>query len=237
MTEIQSLFKLQELDMECLALETALRELPVQKEIDESQERLSMLRERLSRLGLELNRVRKEQKHEEWEIKDITATASSISRKLYGGEVTNPREIENMRYRLDTLEATKSRLEDDVIALMEQAEALESEISEVNLEITQKEAELVELTGKRDLEMAAVSAKLSDITEDRERLRTQIPDPLVKKYEQLLRDRGGSVVVPIKGKICGGCHVTLPSSIVILAKPNNAVVRCENCGRILCWRE
>jgi predicted nucleic acid-binding Zn-ribbon protein len=147
MTEIQSLFKLQELDMECLALETALRELPVQKEIDESQERLSMLRERLSRLGLELNRVRKEQKHEEWEIKDITATASSISRKLYGGEVTNPREIENMRYRLDTLEATKSRLEDDVIALMEQAEALESEISEVNLEITQKEAELVELTG------------------------------------------------------------------------------------------
>jgi hypothetical protein len=44
MTEIQSLFKLQELDMECLALETALRELPVKKEIDESLERLSMLR-------------------------------------------------------------------------------------------------------------------------------------------------------------------------------------------------
>ena len=80
MTEIQSLFKLQELDMECLALETALRELPVQKEIDESQERLSMLRERLSRLGLELNRVRKEQKHEEWEIKDITATAKMCIR-------------------------------------------------------------------------------------------------------------------------------------------------------------
>lgn len=237
MTEIQFLLKLQELDMECLALETALRELPVQKEIDESLERLSMLRERSSRLGLELNRVRKEQKHGEWEIKEITATLSSISRKLYGGEVANPREIENMRYRLDMLEATKGRLEDDVIALMEKAEALESEISEVNLEITQKEADLVELTGKRDLEMAAISAKLSGIIEDRERLRVQIPDPLVRKYEQLLRDRGGSVVVPIKGKICGGCHVALPSSIVILAKPNNTVVRCENCGRILCWQE
>lgn len=237
MTEIQFLLKLQELDMECLALETALRELPVQKEIDESLERLSMLRERSSRLGLELNRVRKEQKHGEWEIKEITATLSSISRKLYGGEVANPREIENMRYRLDMLEATKGRLEDDVIALMEKAEALESEISEVNLEITQKETDLVELTGKRDLEMAAISAKLSGIIEDRERLRVQIPDPLVRKYEQLLRDRGGSVVVPIKGKICGGCHVALPSSIVILAKPNNTVVRCENCGRILCWQE
>jgi predicted nucleic acid-binding Zn-ribbon protein len=237
MTEIQSLFKLQELDMECMALQTALRELPVQKEIDESLEKLSMLRERLSFAGLELNRVRKEQKHEEWEIKDVTATAGSISRKLYGGEVTNPREIENIRYRLDTLEATKSRLEDDVIALMEKAEALESEISEVNLEITQKETELAELISKRDLEIAAISAKLSTMIEDRVRLRVQIPDSLVKKYEQLARDRGGSAVVPIKGKICGGCHVALPSSIVILAKPNNTVVRCENCGRILCWQE
>lgn len=237
MTEIQSLFKLQELDMECLALETALKELPVQGEINKSMERLSTLRERLSSAGLELNRLRKEQKHEEWEIKDITATLSSISRKLYGGEVTNPREIENMRYRLDTLEATKSKLEDNVIGLMEKVEALESEISEVNLEITQKETELGELSGKRDLEIAAISGKLSDIIEDRERLRVQIPDSLVKKYEQLLRDRGGSVVVPIRGKICGGCHVALPSSIVILAKPNNTVVRCENCGRILCWQE
>ncbi len=237
MTEIQSLLKLQEMDMECLALETALKELPVQQEIDKSLERLSTLRERLSSAGLELNRLSKEQKHEEWEINDTTATVSSISRKLYGGEVTNPREIENMRYRLDTLEATKSKLEDNVIGLMEKVEALESEISEVNQEITQKEAELGELIGKRDFEIAAMSAKLSDIIGDRERLRVQIPDSLVKKYEQLLRDRGGSVVVPIKGKICGGCHVALPSSIVILAKPNNTVVRCENCGRILCWQE
>ena len=237
MTEIQSLLKLQEMDMECLALETALKELPVQKEIDGSLERLSVLRERLSCAGLELNRVHNEQKHEEWQIKDITATVSSISEKLYGGEITNPREIENIRCRLDSLEATKSKLEDDVIALMEKAEALESEISEVNLEIKQRETELAELIGKRDLETAAISGKLSDTIEGRERLRVQISDSLVKKYEQLLRDRGGPVVVPIRGKICGGCHVALPSSLIILAKPNNTVVRCENCGRILCWQE
>jgi predicted nucleic acid-binding Zn-ribbon protein len=236
MTEIQSLLKLQELDMECVVLETALKELPVQKEIDKLEERLLILRESLSSAGLELSRLRKEQKREEWEIKDITATASSISRRLYGGELTNPREIENMRYRLNMLEAAKSRLEDDVIGLMERSEALESEIAGVNLEITQGEAELDELARKRDLETAAISAKLSGIIESREGLRVKISDSLLKKYEQLLRDRGGSVVVPIKGNICGGCHVALPSSIVILAKPNTTLVRCENCGRILCWQ-
>jgi len=57
MTEIQSLLKLQELDMERLALETALEELPVQREIDKLQESLSVLQERLSSAGFELNRV------------------------------------------------------------------------------------------------------------------------------------------------------------------------------------
>ena len=98
MTDIESLFRLQELDMECLALETALKELPVQKEIDESMERLSMLRERLNNANQELDGVRKEQKQGEWQIKDVTDTLTSISRKLYGGVGTNPREIENMRY-------------------------------------------------------------------------------------------------------------------------------------------
>jgi predicted nucleic acid-binding Zn-ribbon protein len=237
MTEIQSLLKLQELDMERLALETALKELPVQKEIDRLEEGLSVLQEKLSSAELELNRVRKEQKHEEWAIKDVTMTIDSISRKLYGGEVTNPREIENMRYRLDTLETTKRKLEDDVIGLMEKAEALESEITGINLESTQKKTEVGELTGKRDSEIADISAKLTDMIEAREKLQVQISGSLLKKYEQLLRDRGASVVAPIRGNICGGCHVALPSSIIILAKPNNKIVRCENCGRILCWQE
>jgi predicted nucleic acid-binding Zn-ribbon protein len=237
MTDIESLFRLQELDMECLALETALKELPVQKEIDESMERLSMLRERLNNANQELDGVRKEQKQGEWQIKDVTDTLTSISRKLYGGEVTNPREIENMRYRLDTLETAKNRLEENVIELMERAEALESEIARLDSEITQKEAQLAGLEDERDSEVASISGKLSDIKQDRERLRAQIPEPVLKRYDQLLRDRGGPVVAPIRGRICGGCHVELPSSIVILAKPNNSVVRCENCGRILCWME
>lgn len=155
MTEIQFLLKLQELDIECLALETALKELSVQKEIDKLEENLRTLHDRLDSACLELNRVRKEQKHEEWEIKDITMAIDSISRKLYGGEVTNPREIENMRYRLDALETTKRKLEDDVIGLMEKSEALESEIARVNLEITQKETEVSKLRDKRDSEIEA----------------------------------------------------------------------------------
>lgn len=237
MTEIQFLLKLQELDIECLALETALKELSVQKEIDKLEENLRTLHDRLDSACLELNRVRKEQKHEEWEIKDITMAIDSISRKLYGGEVTNPREIENMRYRLDTLETTKRKLEDDVIGLMEKSEALESEIARVNLEITQKETEVSKLRDKRDSEIEDISAKLTSMTEARGKLQVQISDSLLKKYEQLSKDRGGHVVAPIRGNICGGCYVALPSSIIILAKPNNRVVRCENCGRILCWQE
>lgn len=237
MTEIESLLKLQELDMKWQALEKALKELPVQKQITKLEESLLLLRERLSNANSELSGTQREQKHEEWAIKDITSTINSISQKIYGGEVTNPREIENMRTRLNTLEANKAQLEDGVIQLMEKAEALETEIERVTSELIQKESELGKLTDERDQETADISAKIMSIMEDRGKLQSVISDPLLRKYEQLLKDRGGCVVVPVKGNLCGGCHVALPSSIVILAKPNNRIVRCESCGRILCWQE
>ena len=236
MTEIESLLELQELDAECLALETVLRELPIQKDIDELEDRLLTLRERLRNAHLELDRVRKEQKHGEWEAKDITETIDSLSQKLYGGAVTNPREIENMMNRLNKYKSTKNKLEDNVIELMERVETLESEINKDNLEITQKEAERDRLIDKCRSEMGEISSRLADIKKSKEKIRVNISDSSLKKYEQLLKDRGDRVVVPIKGNICGGCHVALPNSIIILAKPNNKITRCENCGRILCWR-
>ena len=191
------------------------------------------MRGRLNNANQELDGVRKEQKQGEWQIKDVTDTLTSISRKLYGGEVTNPREIENMRYRLDTLETAKNRLEENVIELMERAEALESKIARLDSEITQKEAQLAGLEDERDSEVASISGKLSDIKQTG---KTAGSNTGARRYPAT-EGRSGPVVVPIRGRICGGCHVELPSSIVILAKPNNSLVRCENCGRILCWLE
>lgn len=235
MTDVQSLLELQSLDMRRQELERALRELPVQKEIDELEGALATWRASLADMNARLARLRKEQKEGEWTIKETSASIDVISKKLYGGLVTNPREIEGMQGKLGMLQASKTRLEDQVLGYMEEIELLESETKAMGARVDESAARLEELKKARDAEVGRLTSELAGVTRERDTLASTISGALLAKYEQLLKDRGGVAVVPVCGSTCGGCHVVLPTFLVTLAKPNNAVVRCENCGRILCW--
>ena len=235
MTEIQSLLELQGLDMQRLELEKTLAGLPVQKEIDDLEAALAVLRASLDTTNAGLARARKNQKEAEWSLKDIAAAIETVSTKLYGGAVTNPREIEGMQGKLRMLEANKTRLEDQIISHMEEIETLESQAQAASAEITEKSSRLEGLESVRDARVSEITCRMSENAKKRDNLASTIPGSLLAKYEQLLKDKGGLAVVPVRGGICGGCHVALPTFLVTLARPNDSVVRCESCGRILCW--
>ncbi len=235
MTEIQSLLELQGLDMRRQELERALGELPVQKEIDELEDALAKWRASLADMNARLARLRKEQKEGEWTIRETQASIDAISRKLYGGLVTNPREIEGMQGKLEMLQAGKAKAEDRVLECMEETETLEAEASSLGADVQEAAVRLDGLKKLRDARVAEIDSEMEAIARDREAVASNISSALLAKYAQLMKDRGGMAVVAVRGSTCGGCHVALPTFLVTLAKPNNAVVRCENCGRILCW--
>ena len=61
-------------------------------------------------------------------------------------------------------------------------------------------------------------------------------DPeLLERYEQLRHDLGGIAVARLVGTNCGGCHLTLSAVELdrIRHEPGDAVVLCEECGRLL----
>lgn len=235
MTEIQLLLELQHLDMQRQRLERALAELPVQKEIDDLEAALAALRASLADTNAGLARTRKEQKEAEWSLKETVTAIETISRKLYGGMVTNPREIEGMQGKLKMLEASKARLEDRIIGQMEEIEALESQAKTLGEEIGQAASKLERLKNMRDAKVSEIESEISDIAKERDALAAKISAGVLARYEQLAKDKGGLAVVPVRDGICGGCHVVLPTFLVARAKPNDQVVRCESCGRILCW--
>jgi predicted nucleic acid-binding Zn-ribbon protein len=233
--EIQLLFELQRLDMQRQRLERALAELPVKKEIKGVEDTLASLRASLSDTNTRLARVRKEQKEAEWNLKEAVGAIEAISRKLYGGIVTNPREIEGMQGKLRMLEASKARFEDHVIGQMEEIEAAESRASELGRAIAEASAKLEALKGVRDTEVRKIESEIAQLCTERDALVAKISPGVLARYEQIAKDKGGIAVVPVKDGICGGCHVVLPTFLVARARSNDQVVRCESCGRILCW--
>jgi len=237
MTEIQLLLELQHLDMQIRQLEKALVELPVRKEIENLEAALEMLRASLSDVNARLARIRKEQKEAEWNLRETIQAIESISGKLYGGAVTNPREIEGMQGKLRMLEGSKAQLEDRIIAHMEEVETLESKVESLSREVAETASKLDVLNNACAAKVSEIEAEISDACGRRESLAARISPSILARYEQLTKDKGGLAVVPVKDGICGGCHVVLPTFIVARCRPNDQVVKCESCGRILCWIE
>ena len=58
---------------------------------------------------------------------------------------------------------------------------------------------------------------------------------LLAAYEDLRVELGGIAVARLVGSVCGGCHLGLSAVEVdrIKKQPPDALVRCDECGRLL----
>lgn len=68
----------------------------------------------------------------------------------------------------------------------------------------------------------------------REHLAQEIEDKWLKMYERVAK-KHGRAIVPVKGGVCLGCFMGLPTSHQVSQKADVDVSVCENCGRILYW--
>ena len=79
-----------------------------------------------------------------------------------------------------------------------------------------------------DTELASEEAARADAI-------VSIPPDLLSLYEQLRARLGGIGAARLVKGSCTGCHLALPATEVdrIKREPPDAVIRCDQCGRIL----
>ena len=76
---------------------------------------------------------------------------------------------------------------------------------------------------------------LDKLRETRDELASKIDDVFLKTYERTTK-RYKQAIVPVKGGVCLGCFVKLPTEVA--CRGQEGLIRtCENCGRILYWVE
>ncbi len=91
----------------------------------------------------------------------------------------------------------------------------------------------------RDPEMVSQEEKLgfavtslASLERTRDRLASQVEGRLLQTYERMSR-RFHRVIVPVEGRVCTGCRISLPTSAGRRNSEGATYELCENCGRIL----
>jgi predicted nucleic acid-binding Zn-ribbon protein len=140
-----------------------------------------------------------------------------------------------MAAEVESLKARRSKLEDDVLAAMEEDEPLAAEVAALEAERVAVDGEAERLRAAIAEAEAALAAEEAGEQSARDEVAAGVPADLLATYDRLRAKLGGVGAARLVGPSCGGCHLTLPATEldrVRHAAPDELVF-CDQCGRIL----
>ncbi len=224
----RQLYQLQEVDLEIESDEKALNGIVVRlgdnRVILEAQGRLTSAEQQLDDL-------RKRQRAAERETEDLAVKLAAEEGKLYSGRIQNPKELANLQHEVELIKEKRSRLDDGVLAVMDEVERAENGLAAAAAALQKLEAAWNKEQHELTTGAAVLRLKLADLTQKQQSLSAGIETPVVGAYDKL-RKQKGQAVVRVEQGICRGCRISLPSSDMQQVRSGN-LVHCSSCGRIL----
>jgi predicted nucleic acid-binding Zn-ribbon protein len=235
MSRWESLLVVQQHDTRADQLVHRSETLPQRAALADLGEQLTVLDGRIA--GVEQRRadLARSQQRLEDEIASLSERATQAEKQLYSGAVTNPRELQALQDDVASIRRRIGQLEDDELEIMELAEPVDAERSELADERARLDAEIERLTGELAAGEAEIAAELDVERRAREEAAAGVPEELWAEYDALRSQLGGVAVARLVGATCQGCHLALSAVEVdrIRKLPVDEPVHCEECGRLL----
>ena len=229
-----ALLAVQELDTSIAQLRHRKTNLPERRELETVRAGMAKLRASIEETRAKRQELVDRQTELEVQAATITGRRKALEEKLYGARGAG-RDLQAMSDEIGQLNRRLDELEMLELGLIEEQEPLDTELE-------------AKTTGQRELEEAAsrvsasvaaadseIDAEIGSLLEQRNASAKELPSELAEKYESLRSRLNGVGAARLIGNRCDGCHLELPSVEVDRIKhlPKDAVVTCDQCGRIL----
>lgn len=155
--------------------------------------------------------------------------------RLDSGAVTSPKDLENLQREIVSLAKRQGDLEDVVLEVMERRESAQERVAELTERVSSVQAKADDAAARRDAAVSEFDRETATVTKEREVVAASVPADLLKLYEKLRVQQGGVGAARLFRRRCEGCQLELNITEVneVKAAPADAVLRCENCRRIL----
>jgi predicted nucleic acid-binding Zn-ribbon protein len=228
------LLELADLDAELGRLGNRRRGLPEHAELDRLAQRDTQLRDASSALEAEEGDLRRAQAKSEADVEQVRSRIQRDQVRLDAGQVSTPRELENLQSEIVSLTRRQADLEEIVLELMERRETAQHSLAAAGAERAQIAADRQAVTARRDAALAELGEQAGKAEDRRAAVAADMPTDLLTLYERLREQHGVGAAALRRGR-CEGCHLSLNTvdlNTIRSADPDE-VLRCEECRRIL----
>jgi predicted nucleic acid-binding Zn-ribbon protein len=227
---ISALLALQELDAEIYRLRDELRRLPEERTARRAQIDAMIARRE------ETQRKARESRTKIKEIEDLTTIQRQRMRKVEHESTQSKTDMALLaayQHQIRTLKRDISQAEEEGLALVSDADAVEGEAKRMQAEIEQAELVYADFAKNVERETAEAAKKLAQLeARRRERMNPQVEGETFALYERLLASRDGVALAELDSRICQQCYMEVPVNLYVRVAKGDRVVQCPSCDRI-----
>ena len=181
-----------------------------------------------------LHKISGDLKDTELKLEGVETKRKNYQQKLYQGTVTNAKELTNIEKEIEALGRQRSDLDGKVLELMEQVEQAQAVNTVAEAEAHRAEGHRTDVVASFRSRFEALGLEQTELTRQRQEAAAQVEDKaMLKRYEDIRAKSAGVGIAKIDGNACGGCHMTLPATLIKAVREGAQAQTCENCGRML----
>lgn len=228
--KVDKMLEYQKLDSEMFKIEKQLRENAnrrnagqMHENMKNAQARSLKLEEKAGSLLAEIEKVKKqvavqEEKMTEFISKDISKMAKE--------------EVEQLTTLKNKLAQNLQILEKNLTTLAESVNAVLADFNKTIKAFNSAKEQYAQSKAAYDADVKAVEGDKEQIEKSLASLAKECDVKLMEAYLKRRKENIFPVIVPLKGNLCGGCHVEMPY-VSISKLEDDGVLVCEHCRRII----
>jgi predicted nucleic acid-binding Zn-ribbon protein len=230
---LDTLFRLQKLDDEIDALEKEKATIPGDREeIDGKLEEMEQAIQKIKDETIDVAKLRDEK---EIDLKQMGEQINKFQGQLY--QVKTNREYESLQHEIDALKEKSSKIEDQVLELLENMEKISATAAEEEKKLGEYKAEAAKDKAALEARDRELSDQIAIKHDERKRLVVNIDQSLLSRYDRIREKKAGLAVAVVENGACGGCFRRIPPQETQELKMMERIMTCEGCGRIIVWRD
>jgi len=221
--------RLQTIDSEIYSLKNEKESKPAQiQAIDAAFEEKKKHLAELEAASLNFQKQRKER---ELELASKEESTKKLEGQLFS--LKTNKEYQAMLQQIQDSKADASVIEDQILALFDQADKTKSEVIKEKERLQGEEKTALEQKKRIEDRVKEIDDRVAQLDAQRAQIIPGIDKKVLSQYERILANRDGLAIVKVEGDSCGGCNMFVPPQVINLIRMYERIITCEICNRIL----
>ncbi len=222
------LYRLQQVDSQIDKVQKRLDE--IQRILDDNTE-LKNAKAHLADCESKSQVTEKALRQAESDVKQQHVKIEQTEATLYGGTVKNPKEIQDLQNKAESLKRYLNNLQDVQLEAMLAHEEESETLQAAQNMLDEIRARLIQQNSQLGGEQTVLDQDMERLLKERDIAKPTIPGEMLSKYNQLRKQKNGIAIASILGGSCSACGAMLTPSQQ--QKARSELAYCSSCRRMI----